>query len=147
MMGERTVVLRGSWARSAWGRRFALDLLMRGLPVPVCEHHFAAPARKWRFDLAWPRERVAVELDGATHGTALRDEATGATIRHSTGKLVRQPGYHTTGAGVHADHAKQNRAAALGWRVLRFAWDELEREMETCRALLEDALAYGDARS
>lgn len=142
-MSVRTVVLRGGWARGNWGRKFALDLLTHGLPTPITEHHFAAPSRAWRFDLAWPRERVAVELDGATWGTTLRDERTGEAIRHSSGKLVRQPGYHTTGAGARADHAKQNRAAALGWRVLRFSWDELEREMETCRALLEDALRFG----
>lgn len=141
MSEGRTVVLRGDWTGSPYGRDFARQLLVHGLPQPVAEYRFAAPTRQWRFDLAWPLYHVAVEFDGGTWGTLLQDEATGKVLTHSTGKAVRQPGYHTTGAGAKADRRKRNRAAALGWCVLVFAWDDLERDMETCRALLEDALA------
>jgi len=34
-----------------------------GLPAPVFEYRFH-PSRKWRFDIAWPERRVAVEVEG-----------------------------------------------------------------------------------
>ncbi len=68
-----------------------------GLPSPQFEFRFH-DERKWRFDLAWPRERVAVEIEG------------GAFSR----------GRHTRGAGFVADLEKYNTAVLLGWRVLRF---------------------------
>src|SRR5574343_1379917 len=36
------------------------------LPSPVREHRFHA-TRAWRFDLAWPEHRLAVEYDGGTY--------------------------------------------------------------------------------
>lgn len=59
----------------------------------VREHRFH-PVRKWRFDFAWPSQRVGVEIDGR--------------------------GRHQTVAGVRADCEKMNEAIRLGWRVLRF---------------------------
>jgi very-short-patch-repair endonuclease len=67
------------------------------LPEPEREVVFARP-RRWRFDFAWPVERVAVELEGGTY----------------TG------GRHTRGRGFEADCEKYNAATALGWRVFRF---------------------------
>lgn len=60
------------------------------------EYRFAPP-RRFRFDFAWPQQRVACEVDGAiwTHGR------------------------HTRGAGVERDNAKYALAAAAGWRVIR----------------------------
>jgi hypothetical protein len=66
------------------------------LPTPTTEHRFAPP-RRWRFDLAWPDVRLAVEVEGGTWSTSR----------------------HTTGAGFEADCIKYNEAAILGWRVLR----------------------------
>jgi very-short-patch-repair endonuclease len=57
------------------------------------EHQFH-PTRKWRFDFAFPSKRLAIEIDGR--------------------------GRHQTVAGVRMDCEKQNEAARLGWRVLRF---------------------------
>lgn len=65
-------------------------------PQPTREHRFH-PERRWRFDLAWPALRVAVEVDG------------GAWVG----------GRHTSGAGFEADCEKLSVAAANGWRVLR----------------------------
>lgn len=67
-----------------------------GIPAPVYEHAFAAPMRKWRFDLAWPDHRVALEVDG--------------------GIWVR--GGHNRGAQMKKDWEKRNTAAAMGWRLL-----------------------------
>jgi len=67
-----------------------------GLLAPERELRFAPP-RQWRFDLAWPDLRLALEVDG--------------------GIFVR--GRHTRGLGQLADMEKFNRAALNGWRVLR----------------------------
>jgi very-short-patch-repair endonuclease len=70
------------------------------------------PERRWAFDLAFPSQMLAVELDGQRHRTA---------------------------GGHIADCEKLNEAVRLGWRVLRFPsgrvskkkaaeWAELVRE-------------------
>lgn len=66
------------------------------LPEPVREYRFAPP-RRWRFDLAWPAHKVAVEVDGGTW----------------------VGGRHSTGAGFERDAEKLNEAALLDWMVLR----------------------------
>ena len=77
-----------------------------------CEHHFAnvrcpycstenmtgAPARKWRFDFAWPDLKVAIEYEG----------------------VISPKARHTTIAGYTGDCTKYNTAALLGWQVYRF---------------------------
>lgn len=72
------------------------------LPRPVTEHRFDAE-RQWRFDYAWPDDRVALEVEG------------GAFVR----------GRHTSGAGFRADLAKYNAALAQGWRVVRVLPEQL----------------------
>jgi very-short-patch-repair endonuclease len=90
-------------ARSVGGRRvedwpgeLAGQARAAGLALPIREYRFH-PARRWRFDLAWPIPRVAVEVDG------------GAYIG----------GRHTSGPGFEADCEKHSVAASQGWRVLR----------------------------
>src|SRR5690606_18901447 len=58
------------------------------------EHQFVDD-RAWRFDLAWPSVKIAIEFDGMGYG-------------HQAINRLRQ------------NYEKQNEAAALGWRVLRF---------------------------
>lgn len=65
------------------------------LPVPVAEHRFSPP-RRWRFDWAWPDQKVALEVQG--------------------GLFVQ--GRHARGAALLKEHEKLNEAAAQGWRVL-----------------------------
>ena len=65
------------------------------LPVPTREYVFH-PIRKWRFDIAWPSIKLAVELHGA----------------------VFAAGRHTRGVGITKDSEKMNAAIFLGWRVL-----------------------------
>lgn len=69
---------------------------LAGLPMPTPELRFAPP-RRWRFDLAWPEQSLAVEIDGA----------------------VFTGGRHTRGAGYEKDLEKLSEALCLGWRVLR----------------------------
>jgi hypothetical protein len=67
-----------------------------GIAEPVREHVFAAP-RKWRFDYAWPSQRVALEVEGG----------------------VWTGGRHISATGFLKDIEKYNAAAVRGWRVVR----------------------------
>ena len=66
-----------------------------GIPEPVYEHRFH-PTRQWRFDLAWPDNMLALEVQG---GLFLR-------------------GRHTNGAALRKEYEKLTAAAVLGWRVM-----------------------------
>lgn len=82
------------------------NIVENGLPEPVREHFFALP-RRWRFDLAFPEQRVAVEIEG------------GVYIK----------GRHSRGAGYEKDTEKYNTAAVLGWLVLRFTTGQIKRAL------------------
>ncbi len=66
------------------------------IPAAEAEHRFH-PTRKWRFDFAWPEQRVALEMEGG----------------------VWTKGRHTRPKGFLKDMQKYNAAAVLGWRVVR----------------------------
>lgn len=68
----------------------------QGFPAPSPEYVFCAH-RDWRFDFAWPEQRVALELEGG----------------------VAFGGRHSSVGGMEADMAKYNEAAIRGWIVLR----------------------------
>lgn len=74
-----------------------------GLPKPEREYRFH-PARRFRFDVAWPDRMLAVEVDG--------------------GNWVN--GAHNRGSGRKRDNEKQNLAVLGGWRVLRFTGTEVK---------------------
>lgn len=71
------------------------------LPCPEVEYRFHVE-RKWRFDLAWPNNKRAIEIEG--HGPRTR----GAIGRHQSAR------------GFAQDLEKYNEAALAGWTVLRF---------------------------
>ncbi len=75
---------------------FAVLLQAAGLPAPEREYRFAPP-RRWRFDFAWPAQRLALEVEGG----------------------VWTGGRHVRGAGYERDCEKYSEAALRGWRVLR----------------------------
>ena len=77
---------------------FALILKAWMMPEPVREHRFH-PERRWRFDFAWPEDKVAVEIEG---------------IVWSEGG-----GRHQRGKGFEADCLKYLSAMDLGWRIVR----------------------------
>jgi len=107
---------------AAWHCRVA------GLPEPVREYRFH-PSRRWRFDLAWPDQRVAVEVHG--------------------GEFMR--GHHTRGREMANDCEKARAAAIAGWIVLPYTGRQVReapaamareigmmlkaRELAACRAL------------
>ena len=78
------------------------------------------PTRKWRFDYAFPAQRIALEVEGGIH----------------TG------GRHIRPKGFLGDMEKYNTASVMGWRVLRTTPDEL-RTFRTIN-MIRDAMSYGN---
>lgn len=74
------------------------------------------PTRRWRFDFAFPSQRLAVEIDGR--------------------------GRHQTVAGTRADCEKLNEATRLGWRVLRFPATDRQQAHSWAR-LIKEVLCGG----
>jgi hypothetical protein len=65
-----------------------------GLGKPEFEYRFHT-TRKWRFDIAWPQSKIAIEVQGG----------------------IWSQGAHSRGAGQRRDMEKHNAATSLGWRV------------------------------
>ncbi|GAB4528477.1 MAG: hypothetical protein OHK0046_47340 [Anaerolineae bacterium] len=84
---------------------------------PEQEYRFTK-GRRWRFDRAWPKYKVAVELEGG----------------------VYSGGRHTRGKGYIADCDKYNSAALAGWLVLRFTGHHLEHDPAAVVAAVRTAL-------
>lgn len=76
---------------------FALHCRAEGL-TPEREWTFH-PRRRWRFDFAFPLEKIAVEIEGG----------------------IWASGAHTRGAHFESDCFKYNAAQKLGWTVLRYS--------------------------
>lgn len=69
--------------------------------------------RRWRFDWAIPAYNVAIEYEGIYSGKSR----------------------HTTHIGFNGDIEKYNRAAQLGWKVIRFTasnYKTLISELDKC---------------
>ena len=96
-------------------------LLAPDAPAPIAEYRFHG-TRRWRFDWAWPLQRIAVEVDGGQF-------AAFGGGRHNT----------------DADRTKHNHAAADRWCVLHFSPRQLERDPAGCVELVRQALARVEA--
>ena len=106
----------------------ALQIKAAKLPPPVREYRFArgftdpftqqTKDRLWRFDFAWPDQKVALEIEG------------GAWVS----------GRHTRGAGFENDCEKYAAALLLGWKVIRVPtrWVRNLRALNTLEATLND---------
>lgn len=88
------------------------------IPEPELEYKFH-DVRKWRFDLAWPDQKVAVEIEG--------------------GVYVR--GRHNRPSGFMADMEKYNAATLFGWKLLRFTPRQVEMDEDRCIAMIRDLLS------
>jgi very-short-patch-repair endonuclease len=78
-------------------RHLLTRIRQTGLPEPETEYQFMV-RRKFRFDIAWPSRRIAVEVDGGTWSG----------------------GRHVQGRGYENDCIKINAATEQGWRVFRY---------------------------
>lgn len=76
------------------------QIRVKNLPAPVQELPFdvAHGGRGWRFDFAWPAEKIALEIEG--------------------GAFAKGGSRHTRGAGFREDRVKYGTAFARGWTVL-----------------------------
>ena len=83
--------------------------LAGGMPQPEQEYRFAPP-RRFRLDLAFVDQKVAVELEGG----------------------VYVQGRHTRGKGYEKDCEKYNLAQSLGWSVYRFTAGMLDLDPVGC---------------
>jgi hypothetical protein len=86
-------------------------------------------ANPWRFDLAHPELRIAIEIDGGNWA----------------GKPCRLCGQRSGGRHSHGAREKErlklNTATAYGWRVLTFSGESIDRRTEECAALVQRTIA------
>lgn len=71
------------------------QIKLAGLPAPEREVRFH-PSRRWRCDMAWRQQRVALDVQGGTY----------------------VEGKHSRGKGQANDAEKGNEAQLLGWLFL-----------------------------
>lgn len=92
----------------------ALAQALEGNPLPgwdlTREYRFH-PDRRWRFDFAFPSQRLAIEVDGR--------------------------GRHQSVVGVRNDCEKLNEATRMGWRVLRFPAADKKKAAEWAALIIE----------
>jgi len=94
-------------------------LCISGLPKPESEYRFHA-VRRWRFDFAWPEQKLAVEVDGGAFAT----------------------GGHSRAVPQAGDNDKTNAATNLGWRILKFNTFNLKHP-QMVRSVVAEALTKG----
>jgi hypothetical protein len=95
VLALRRILKERRAAESVLQRNVQRLLVEAGYPPPLLEH----PDGRFRIDLAYPRNRLAIETDGyGAHSD-----------RHAFGE----------------DRRKQKYLMGVGWRVLRFTWEDL----------------------
>jgi very-short-patch-repair endonuclease len=83
--------------------------------VCVDEFENAVPGRKFRIDIAFPNQWLAIEMDGwQYHGKYLAD--------------------------FKRDREKQNLLTLNGWRILRFTASDVNNHLERSLDIIENAL-------
>lgn len=111
------------WVDLTMREKFELSWAQAGLPGSdmVAEYRFH-PERKWRFDIAFPSRKVAVEFDGMGYG-------------------------HQAAAALVKSNERQNVAVSMGWKVLRFspAMFSLVRMPEHIDLVVESLMRSGDS--
>ena len=92
-------------------RAFVLFCERHAVPIPEPNVRIG----RYRPDMLWREQRLIVELDG-------RDG-------------------HSSAAQIAADNRRQAELERLGYRVLRFSWEQLQRESEAVLAQIREALS------
>jgi very-short-patch-repair endonuclease len=96
--------------RSELEERFQDFLIRAGLPLPQTN----VVIQGYEVDCVWPEQRLIVELDG-----------------HAS---------HSPAHAFELDRARDRRLEAVGWRVIRITWRQLEQEPELVEADLRRLL-------
>ena len=94
--------LQAKVKREKWENQFLFLWKALNGPELIREYQFN-PDRKWRFDFAHVKTKVAIEIEGGTWSG----------------------GRHTRGSGYSKDCEKYNKASKLGWCVLRYTSDAI----------------------
>jgi very-short-patch-repair endonuclease len=100
---------------SAIEEKLWLHLRAENLPLPAREFCFH-PIRRWRFDFAYPDRKIAIECEGG----------------------IWTNGAHSRGKHFTSDCEKYNAAALMGWRLLRFTTDMVNKGIAV--ATIKEAL-------
>jgi very-short-patch-repair endonuclease len=96
-----------------WGYLHVFDI--PALRHGVRQKWIAVGARRYRLDLAYETEQVAVELDGER--------------------------YHSSRDKREQDRRRDSALAAVGWLTLRFSHERLHWDVEGCRRETLETLA------
>lgn len=88
---------------------FAEQLAQAGIRGWAREVRFDA-VRQWRFDFAWPPQRIAVEIDGGTWKRTRGGRSAG----------------HAHPQRMEDDNEKRNAARLQGWRVFQFTTRQVQ---------------------
>lgn len=94
-------------------------LIAAGLPAPVRQHRVVVNGDRYRIDLAYPRERIAIELDGYDS--------------------------HRTRSDFDHDRARGNQLVLAGWTLLRFTSNTPPAELVAAVAAALAAFVHGPA--
>lgn len=84
--------------KSKLEEEMAFHLKLLGLKDSYQREYKFCPDRKWRFDFALVKQKIAIEVEGG----------------------IFIPGGHSTGKGIMRDMEKYNWATVNGWKVLRY---------------------------
>jgi very-short-patch-repair endonuclease len=90
-------------------------------PMPEPEYYII-PKRRFRWDGAWPEQKVAIEIQGGTWSG----------------------GSHGRGSGIRRDCEKNNLAVAAGWRVFYATTDLLRDDPFTLIEQIKSALGKAE---
>lgn len=118
-------------------QRFASMCRSYRLPAFQTQLRFAKAelGRLWKFDIAFPEFKLAVEIEGLVVRSVLVAELDGDFPRLEGNRItnVRKvermtvaSGRHATVQGFREDTEKYNSAAMLGWTVIRFLQSDVE---------------------
>jgi very-short-patch-repair endonuclease len=82
----------------------------------VPEYPGSVPGRRFKLDIAFPDQKVAIEIDGWAH--------------------------HGKHKAAHAkDRDRQNLLVLSGWRILRYSIGQIANDMDLCLSQIETLLA------
>lgn len=115
----RIAIAANTVKRSIFEEVFLDALVEHGVPSGHSEFYVApGTLHGWRFDICYPIQRLAIELQG---GTWTR-------------------GRHSRGSGQTSDYTKHNYATRRGWRIIYFTSDMFKRDRSACIDLVKEML-------